>query len=93
VISNSQRDDPVSTATLYYLGTFIGEQLAQLRTMAMRFVFAVAADGEIGFVRERGEEFDCVRRTGSLVCRQPEEAEVAVPLTIIEANPNVRLVP
>src|SRR5262249_16941918 len=40
-----------------------------------------------------GEEFDCVRRTGSLVCRQLEEAEVAVPLTIIEANPNVPLIP
>ncbi|HEY6984489.1 MAG TPA: TonB family protein, partial [Rhodanobacteraceae bacterium] len=52
------------------------------------FVFAKQSD-----VRHRakpgdGEEYDCVRRTGSLVCRQPREEEVALPLTIIEANPS-----
>lgn len=57
------------------------------------FVFAKQADVHRRSKAGGGEEFDCVRRTGSLVCRQPEEAEVAVPLTIIEANPNVKLVP
>jgi TonB family protein len=57
------------------------------------FVFAKQADVHHRARSGGGEEFDCVRRTGSLVCRQPEEAEVAVPLTIIEANPNVPLVP
>jgi bla regulator protein BlaR1 len=52
------------------------------------FVFAKQSD-----VRHRtkpgdGEEYDCVRRTGSLVCRHQQEEEVALPLTIIEANPN-----
>ncbi|HKP66369.1 MAG TPA: TonB family protein, partial [Casimicrobiaceae bacterium] len=57
------------------------------------FVFAKQADLHRRTKAGGGEEFDCVRRTGSLVCRQPEEAEVAVPLTIIEANPNVPLIP
>ncbi|HEX5121614.1 MAG TPA: TonB family protein [Rhodanobacteraceae bacterium] len=57
------------------------------------FVFAKQADLHRRSRTGGGEEFDCVRRTGSLVCRQPEEAEVASPLTIIEANPNVKLVP
>lgn len=57
------------------------------------FVFAKQADLHRRAKAGGGEEFDCVRRTGSLVCRQPEEAEVAVPLTIIEANPNVPLIP
>jgi TonB family protein len=57
------------------------------------FVFARQADLHRRSRTGGGEEFDCVRRTGSLVCRQPEEAEVAVPLTIIEANPNVPLLP
>jgi len=57
------------------------------------FVFAKQADLHRRSKAGAGEEFDCVRRTGSLVCRQPEEAEVAVPLTIIEANPNVKLTP
>jgi bla regulator protein blaR1 len=57
------------------------------------FVFAKQSD-----VRHRtkpgdGEEFDCVRRTGSLVCRHSQEEEIALPLTIIEANPDVPLVP
>lgn len=57
------------------------------------FVFAKQADVHHRARAGGGEEFDCVRRTGSLVCRQPEEAEVAVPLTIIEANPNAPLIP
>jgi bla regulator protein BlaR1 len=57
------------------------------------FVFAKQADLHRRAKTGSGEEFDCVRRTGSLVCRQPEEAEVAAPLTIIEANPNVPLIP
>lgn len=57
------------------------------------FVFAKQADLHRRARTGGGEEFDCVRRTGSLVCRQPEEAEVAVPLTIIEANPNTPLIP
>ena len=40
-----------------------------------------------------GEEYDCVRRTGSLVCRHAQEEEVALPLTIIEANPNASNIP
>jgi bla regulator protein blaR1 len=57
------------------------------------FVFAKQADLHRRTKAGGGEEFDCVRRTGSLVCRQPEEAEVAAPLTIIEANPNAPLIP
>lgn len=57
------------------------------------FVFAKQADVHHRTKAGGGEEFDCVRRTGSLVCRQPEEAEVASPLTIIEANPNAPLIP
>ncbi len=57
------------------------------------FVFAKQADLHRRAKAGDGEEFDCVRRTGSLVCRQPREAEVAVPLTVIEANPNVPLIP
>jgi TonB family protein len=50
------------------------------------FVFARQSD-----VRHRarpgdGEEYDCVKRTGSLVCRHPQEEEVALPLTIIQTN-------
>ena len=57
------------------------------------FVFAKQSDLHRRSKASDGEEFDCVRRTGSLVCRHPKEEEVALPLTIIEANPNVRLVP
>jgi len=57
------------------------------------FVFAKQSDLHRRAKAGDGEEFDCVRRTGSLVCRHPREEEVALPLTIIEANPNVRLVP
>jgi TonB family protein len=57
------------------------------------FVFAKQADLHHRAKPGNGEEYDCVRRTGSLVCRQPQEAEAAVPLTIIEANPNVPLLP
>lgn len=35
-----------------------------------------------------GEDVDCVRRTGSLICRRPEEQQVGLPLTIIETNPD-----
>jgi bla regulator protein blaR1 len=57
------------------------------------FVFARQSDVRHRSRASGGEEFDCVRRTGSLVCRQPREEEVALPLTIIEANPNVPLIP
>jgi TonB family protein len=57
------------------------------------FVFARQSDLRHRARPGAGEEYDCVRRTGSLVCRQPQEEEVALPLTIIEANPNVKLVP
>ena len=46
-------------------GVFLGEQFAQLRPMTMRFVFAVATDGEVGAVGECGEKFDGV---GVFVC-------------------------
>jgi hypothetical protein len=45
---------------MYQPGTLLSEQFAQFGTVAMRFVFAVAADGEIGAMGERGEEFDGV---------------------------------
>jgi hypothetical protein len=35
---------------LYQAGTFFGEEFAQFGTVAMGFVFAVAADGEVGVV-------------------------------------------
>jgi TonB family protein len=57
------------------------------------FVFARQSDLHRRSKAGDGEEFDCVRRTGSLVCRHPKEEEVALPLTIIEANPNVPLIP
>ena len=57
------------------------------------FVFARQSDLHRRAKAGDGEEFDCVRRTGSLVCRHPREEEVALPLTIIEANPNVSLIP
>jgi len=57
------------------------------------FVFAKQSDVHHRSKASDGEEFDCVRRTGSLVCRHPREEEVALPLTIIEANPNVPLIP
>ena len=57
------------------------------------FVFAKQSDIRHRTRPSDGEEFDCVRRTGSLVCRHPEEEEVALPLTIIEANPNGANVP
>ena len=57
------------------------------------FVFAKQSDLHRRSKAGDGEEFDCVRRTGSLVCRHPNEEEVALPLTIIEANPNVPLIP
>ncbi|HJT97806.1 MAG TPA: TonB family protein, partial [Rhodanobacteraceae bacterium] len=57
------------------------------------FVFAKQSDLHHRARPSDGEEFDCVRRTGSLVCRRPQEEEVALPLTIIEANPNVPLLP
>lgn len=57
------------------------------------FVFAKQSDVRHRAKPSDGEAFDCVRRTGSLVCRHPREEEVALPLTIIEANPDVPLVP
>jgi bla regulator protein blaR1 len=57
------------------------------------FVFAKQSDLHRRSKPGDGEEFDCIRRTGSLVCRHPKEEEVALPLTIIEANPNVPLLP
>ena len=57
------------------------------------FVFARQSDLRRRSKTGDGEAFDCVRRTGSLVCRHPKEEEVALPLTIIEANPNVSLIP
>ena len=56
------------------------------------FVFAKQSDVRHRAKPSEGEEYDCVRRTGSLVCRQPREEEVALPLTIIEANPDTPLV-
>jgi len=53
------------------------------------FVFAKQSDVRHRAKPSEGEEYDCVRRTGSLVCREPREEEVALPLTIIEANPDV----
>jgi TonB family protein len=50
------------------------------------FVFAKPSDVRHRTKVGEGEEFDCVRRTGSLICRHPDEEEVALPLTIIEAN-------
>ena len=50
------------------------------------FVFARQSDVHHRAKTGDGEEFDCVRRTGSLICRHPKEEEVALPLTIIEAN-------
>jgi TonB family protein len=50
------------------------------------FVFAKQSDVRHRTKAGDGEEYDCVKRTGSLVCRQPQEEEVAQPLTIIEAN-------
>ena len=63
------------------------------RRFQQSFVFAKQSDVHRRSRTSGGEEFDCVRRTGSLVCRQPQEEEVALPLTIIEANPNVSLRP
>jgi len=57
------------------------------------FVFAKQSDLHRRSKAGDGEEFDCVRRTGSLVCRHPKEEEVALPLTVIEANANVPLIP
>ena len=42
------------------LRALVSEQFAQLRTMAMRFVFAITADREVRMVRQSGEEFDGV---------------------------------
>jgi hypothetical protein len=50
------------------------------------FVFARQSDLQHRAKASEGEEFDCVRRTGSLICRHPREEEVALPLTIIDAN-------
>jgi len=52
-------------ARLYHLGTLLCEEFAQLGAMAMGFVFTVAADGEIGVMGERGEEFDGMAVFGS----------------------------
>ncbi|HKE48209.1 MAG TPA: TonB family protein [Rhodanobacteraceae bacterium] len=57
------------------------------------FVFAKQSDIRHRAKPSDGEAFDCVRRTGSLVCRHPEEEEVALPLTIIEANANGPMYP
>lgn len=54
------------------------------------FVFARQSDLHRKTRAGEGEEFDCVRRTGSLICRQPHEEEVALPLTIIDANATAR---
>jgi bla regulator protein blaR1 len=58
---------------------------AQVR-FQQSFVFAKQSDVRHRTKVSEGEEFDCVRRTGSLICRHPDEEEVALPLTIIEAN-------
>jgi TonB family protein len=57
------------------------------------FVFAKQSDVRHRTKPSEGEEYDCVRRTGSLVCRHAQEEEVALPLTIIEANPNASNIP
>jgi TonB family protein len=57
------------------------------------FVFAKQSDVRHRAKPSDGEEFDCVRRTGSLVCRHIEEEEVALPLTIIETNSGLQLTP
>jgi len=57
------------------------------------FVFAKQSDVRHRTKPSDGEEFDCVRRTGSLVCRHIEEEEVALPLTIIETNSGLKLTP
>jgi TonB family protein len=57
------------------------------------FVFAKQSDVRHRTKPGEGEEYDCVRRTGSLVCRHAQEEEVALPLTIIEANPNASNIP
>jgi hypothetical protein len=56
-------------------------------------VFAKQSDVRHRTKPSEGEEFDCVRRTGSLVCRHIEEEEVALPLTIIETNSGLQLTP
>ena len=53
------------------------------------FVFAKQSDVRHTAKPSDGEEFDCVRRTGSLVCRRPQEEEVALPLTIIDGNADI----
>ncbi|MGH8172318.1 MAG: energy transducer TonB, partial [Rhodanobacteraceae bacterium] len=53
------------------------------------FVFAKQSDVRRRAKPAEGEEFDCVRRTGSLVCRHPQEEEVALPLTIIDGNADI----
>jgi beta-lactamase regulating signal transducer with metallopeptidase domain len=53
------------------------------------FVFAKQSDVRRSAKPSEGEEFDCVRRTGSLVCRHPQEEEVALPLTIIDGNADI----
>ena len=57
------------------------------------FVFAKQSDVRRRTKTSEGEEFDCVRRTGSLICRHPKEEEVALPLTIIGGNPDMRYYP
>jgi len=50
------------------------------------FVFAKPSDVRHRTKAAEGEELDCIRRTGSLICRHPQEEEVGLPLTIIEAG-------
>ena len=47
-----------------HLCAFFDQKFAQNGAMAMRFVFAIAADGEICVMRKRGEEFDGVGGLG-----------------------------
>jgi bla regulator protein BlaR1 len=57
------------------------------------FVFARQSDVRHRTKPSDGEEFDCVRRTGSLVCRHLQEEEVALPMTIIESGSGLQLTP
>jgi bla regulator protein BlaR1 len=70
--------------------TVPGDSTARFR---QSFVFAKQSDVRHRTKPSDGEEFDCVRRTGSLVCRHIEEEEVALPLTIIETNSGLQLTP
>jgi hypothetical protein len=49
-----------SMRRLLNVGALLGEQCSKYRTMAMRFALAVAADREVGLVRQRGKQLDGV---------------------------------